>query len=77
MIEKDRGKKKRRRGTGGGLHLVGGGGWLGVVEREAAREAEMGAGDGVGVLIAVKKRSGLFACLPLLRQNAVGSVFAV
>lgn len=34
-------------------------------EREGAVEPEMEAGEGVGVLIALK-RSGLFVCLPLL-----------
>lgn len=34
-------------------------------EREVAQEAEMEAGVGVGVLIALK-RSGLFVCLLLL-----------
>lgn len=34
-------------------------------KREGAQEAEMEAGEGVGVLIALK-RSGLFVCLPLL-----------
>lgn len=34
-------------------------------EREGAQEPEMEAGEGVGVLIALK-RSGLFVCLPLL-----------
>lgn len=34
-------------------------------EREGAQEAEMEAGERVGVLIALK-RSGLFVCLPLL-----------
>lgn len=35
------------------------------VQREGTQEAEMKAGEGVGVLIALKC-SGLFACLPLL-----------
>lgn len=34
-------------------------------ETEGTREPEMEAGEGVGVLIALK-RSGLFVCLPLL-----------
>lgn len=34
-------------------------------EREGTQEPEMEAGEGVGVLIALK-RSGLFVCLPLL-----------
>lgn len=55
-------REGRARGGGGGVALR-----KGELdgEREGAQEPEMEAGEGVGVLIALK-RSGLFVCLPLL-----------
>lgn len=79
MTERERrteGKRKRakwrkciwgsgnKRGREGGLRVALRKGGLDG-EREGAQEPEMEAGEGVGVLIALK-RSGLFVCLLLL-----------